>query len=87
MVARVLMLGLQWSGQEEDLGGGEPVAALNCPCGQGHEIWGEVWWVGGKHEWVFFDDLKTSETRGEQLTHCPGCGRQLERRNLKAAGA
>lgn len=62
------------------------MAALHCTCEQEHKIWGEVWWVGGKHEWVFFDDLRTSETYGEQLMHCPGCGRRLERRNLKAAG-
>ena len=62
------------------------MAALRCPCEQEHKIWGEVWWVGGRHEWVFFDDLEESETRGEQLTHCPGCGRSLERRKLKAAG-
>ena len=40
------------------------MAALNCPCEQGHEILGEFWRVGGRHEWVFFDDLETSETRG-----------------------
>jgi hypothetical protein len=34
-------------------------------------IWGEVWWVGEKHMWVFFDDRETSETYIEQLTHCP----------------
>jgi hypothetical protein len=63
------------------------LAALLCPCEREHKIWGEVWWVGGKHEWIFFDDLETSETHGEQLTHCPGCGRRLERRKLKAVGS
>jgi hypothetical protein len=33
--------------------------------------------------WVFFDDEKTSETYAEQLTHCPGCGRSLERKALR----
>lgn len=60
------------------------MVALRCRCGQEQEIWGEVWWVGGKHDWVFFDDLATSEAYREQLTHCPGCGKQLERRNLEA---
>jgi hypothetical protein len=63
------------------------MTALHCPCQEKHKIWGEVWWVGGKHEWVFFDDLKTSETYVEQITHCPACHRQLERRNLKTVGA
>jgi hypothetical protein len=63
------------------------VAMLRCPCEQEHKIWGEVWWVDGKHEWVFFDDVATSETYREQLTHCPGCSRRLERRNLKIGGA
>ena len=58
------------------------MVALRCPCGGEHEIWGELWWVGGKHEWVYFDDLKTSETYAEDITHCPGCGRQLERKAL-----
>ena len=61
------------------------MAVLRCPCEQEHKIWGEVWWIGGKHELVFFDDVAMSETYREQLTHCPGCGRGLERRNLKAA--
>lgn len=63
------------------------MAALNCMCEQGNEIWGEIWWVEEKHEWVFFDDLATSKTRGERLTRCTGCGRQLERKDLMAARA
>jgi len=59
------------------------MAALRCPCNQEHKIWGELWWVGGKHEWVFYDDLETNETYNENITHCPACGRQLERKNLK----
>jgi predicted RNA-binding Zn-ribbon protein involved in translation (DUF1610 family) len=69
-----------------NLKGDEPMVALRCPCGGEHEIWGELWWVGGTHEWVYFDDLETSETHTEQITHCPGCGRQLERKNLKTVG-
>ena len=61
------------------------MVALRCPCGGEHEIWGELWWVGGQHgyEWVFFDDLQTSKTFAEDITHCPACSRQLERKNLK----
>jgi hypothetical protein len=72
---------------DETQKGDEPMAALRCPCQKEHAIWGELWWVGGKHEWVFFDDLQTSETYTEQITHCPACGRQLERRNLKTVSA
>jgi hypothetical protein len=62
------------------------MVALRCKCGQKYEIWGEFWWVGEKHEWVFFDGLKTSETYAERLTHCPACGRALRRRTLDAPG-
>ena len=64
--------------------GGADVVALRCVCEQGTELWGEFWWIEGEHRWVFFDDEKTSETYGEQITHCPGCGRSLERKGLRA---
>ena len=64
--------------------GDVPVAALYCSCEQHQPIWGEFWWVGGKYQWIFFDDQEWSETYTEQLTHCPGCGLRLERRNLDA---
>jgi hypothetical protein len=57
------------------------MAALRCPCNQEHKIWGEPWWVGGKHEWVFYDELETNETYAENITQCPACGRRLERKN------
>jgi hypothetical protein len=60
------------------------MAALRCSCPQGTDIWGEFWWVGGGYQWVFFDDEKTSETYAEQITCCPGCGRPLERKELRA---
>jgi hypothetical protein len=63
------------------------MAALRCPCNQEHKIWGELWWVGGKHEWVFYDDLETNETYAENITHCPACGRRLERKSLKTVAA
>jgi hypothetical protein len=59
------------------------VVVVRCPCGQGHDMWGEFWWVGGRYLWMFFDDLETSDTYREQLTHCPECGRELERKNLR----
>jgi hypothetical protein len=62
----------------------EPVAELYCPCPERHKLWGEFWWVEGKHQWVFFDDLQTSETYAEQVERCPACGRRLERKILFA---
>jgi hypothetical protein len=59
------------------------VATLYCPCGQRHKLWGEFWWAEGTYRWVFIDDLKTSETYGEQVEHCPACGGLLERKNLR----
>ena len=48
-------------------------------------MWGEFWWLEGKHQWVFFDDLETSETYAEQVERCPACGRRLERKDLRKA--
>ena len=45
--------------------------------------WAEFWWTRGKHDWVFFDDRETSETYTERITHCPTCGKRLERKNLE----
>ncbi len=59
------------------------MGALYCSCEQKHLIWGEAWWAGGRYNWEFFDDLETSETYAEQLTHCPACGQRLELGNLK----
>jgi hypothetical protein len=60
------------------------MAALRCTCEQGTNLWGEFWWIEGEHRWVFFDDEKTSQTYADQLTHCPECGRSLERKGLRA---
>lgn len=59
-----------------------PMVVLRCLCGQNHALWGEFWWVGGEHRWVFFDDDETSETYAEQVERCPRCGEQLERKSL-----
>jgi ssDNA-binding Zn-finger/Zn-ribbon topoisomerase 1 len=40
--------------------------------------------VGREYKWVFFDNDETSETYDEQVTNCPGCGRPLDRKNLRA---
>jgi hypothetical protein len=63
------------------------MAALRCACEQGTDIWGEVWWVGDRHRWLFFDDGKMSETYGEQITHCPGCAKRLQHEELRAVVA
>jgi hypothetical protein len=60
------------------------MAALYCSCEQQHPIWAEFWWVGGKYNWVFFDDQERSETYTQTLTHCPDCGLRIERMNLNA---
>ncbi|MDP8926410.1 MAG: hypothetical protein M3M97_05775 [Actinomycetota bacterium] len=52
-------------------------------CGCGYEIWSELWWKESGYALVFSDGLKTSETHGERITHCPGCGRRLERGVLR----
>ena len=51
------------------------MALLNCECGR--EIWSELWWKEPRHVLLYFDDLETSETYGERVTECPGCGRRL----------
>jgi len=61
------------------------MAPLRCSCEQGRAIWGELWWVGGRHRWVFFDAEKTSETYAQQVTRCRGCGKTLERTELRPA--
>ena len=60
------------------------MAALHCSCEQKPQIWGEFWWTGEKHDWIFFDDRETSETYAERITSCPACGQGLEHKNLKA---
>ena len=66
---------------------GGHMVALRCSCERGTNLWGEFWWIEGEHRWVFFDEEKVSETHGERLTHCPHCGRLLERKILKATNS
>jgi hypothetical protein len=50
---------------------------LRCPCG--HAILCEVRRLVERVGIVaFFDDESTSETYGERVRSCPGCGEQLE---------
>jgi hypothetical protein len=58
------------------------MVALRCPCEKKHHMWGELWWAGGQYQWVFFDEHKTSVRYGKQVTYCPECGGQVERKNL-----
>lgn len=63
------------------------MVVLRCTCPEMHKFWGELYWLGSPrgYEWVFFDDLQGSETYAEDITHCPACGRRLERKNLVLA--
>ena len=61
------------------------MAELYCPCGHTHKLWGEFWWTEARYQWIFFDDVNTSETYAEQVEYCPACGRLLERKNLSKA--
>ena len=65
----------------EEAGRGETMTLLYCECG--HEIWSELWRKEPRHVLLFFDDLETSETYSERITHCPGCARELTRGLLK----
>jgi hypothetical protein len=68
---------------ERDLGGF--VAVYYCKCKK--RVWAEFWWKPDKdkHEWLFFDDDRGSETYGESVTTCSGCGEQLHRGTLTTA--
>ena len=59
------------------------MGALYCSCEQKHQIWGEFWWVGGKHEWVFFDDAETSETYTEPSRAAPRAASGSSARTLR----
>jgi hypothetical protein len=63
------------------------VAVFYCTCEQKSKIWAELWWKPeeDKQIWVFFDDDKGSETYGQSVTNCLGCGEPLHRKALTAA--
>jgi hypothetical protein len=54
----------------------EQAAVVRCACG--HGILSEVLRKGERLATVaFFDEEEASETHGEQLQWCPGCGQRL----------
>ena len=59
------------------------MVTLRCPCERGKELWGELWWAGEEHRWIFFDDRKAGVIWSEQVTYCQECGSQLERDALR----
>ena len=59
------------------------MALLYCECG--HWIWSELWWKEPGHVLLYFDDMEKSETYGERVTHCPGCGQRLRNGVLNPA--
>ena len=68
-------------------GRGRLMAVFYCTCKSRKRIWAEFWWKSdeNKHGWVFFDDDKGSETFGESVTTCSGCGERLHRGTLTTA--
>jgi hypothetical protein len=70
---------------ERDLG--KFVAVFYCRFKNKNKIWAEFWWKPDKdkHEWAFFDDQKGSESYGESVTNCSGCGERLHRGMLTPA--
>jgi hypothetical protein len=46
------------------------MAELYCSRPERHKLWGEFWWMEGKYQWVFFDEVDTSETYAEQVERC-----------------
>ena len=58
------------------------MARLRCSCRQGVDVWGEVWWAGGRPRWVFFDDEKTSESNSQGLERCACSGKAFERKDM-----
>ncbi len=57
------------------------MAVFYCKCKNRKRFWAEYWWKPDKdkHEWAFFDDHKGSESYGERVTNCSGCGERLHR--------
>jgi len=63
------------------------VAVFYCKCKNKKRVWAEFWWKPDQdgHQWVFSDDENGSETYGQSVTHCSGCGKRLNRKTLTAA--
>ena len=61
----------------------EGLAALLCACS--YQILCEVREEGERlGTLIFFDDRPESETRGQQVSNCPGCGQKLGLHLLQA---
>jgi hypothetical protein len=57
--------------------GQEEASTLQCPCA--HDLLCEVRRLGERlGALAFFDNEPTSETYGERVENCPGCGEHLE---------
>jgi hypothetical protein len=57
--------------------GGQEASTLQCACGRA--ILCQVRRLGERLSTLaFFDDMPTSQTHGERVESCPGCGEQLE---------
>ena len=55
-----------------------------CPCEEGKELWGEMWWAGRQSRWVFFDGRKNGVIWSEPTTYCLDCGCRHERDALRS---
>jgi hypothetical protein len=50
-----------------------PSGVIYCSCG--HKLWCEARFEEEDLlRLIFFDNVESSETYGEQITQCPGCG-------------
>ncbi len=63
------------------------MAIFYCTCEQKNRVWAEFWWKPEEfnYVWVFFNDDDRSETHGQSITDCLGCGERLHRKMLTAA--
>ena len=63
------------------------MAVFYCKCKSRRRFWAEFWWKANEdgHGWVFFDDERGSDTYGESVTKCSGCGERLHRGTLTPA--
>ncbi len=64
--------------------GDEPMVTPRCPCEQGKELWGEMWWAGRQSRWVFFDGRKNGVIWCAPMMYCLDCGYRHERDGLRS---
>lgn len=58
------------------------MATLYCGCR--HSIWSDLWWTEDGAVMLFMDNQRSSDSYGRQVTHCPGCGRELRLEKLSS---